>query len=69
MTGDGQGIAPSRVEFFNWLSSSCERQGIAITVSDSATIEYVSALFGVTSSRTRVRQDKQEDRQLSEQAA
>lgn len=42
-------------EFTRWLTASCQRQGIAVTVSDPMTITNVTALLGVTSATARAR--------------
>lgn len=42
-----------RAEFTAWLTASCERQGVPVTISDPSVIEQVAALLGRPASRRR----------------
>ncbi|WP_167668452.1 hypothetical protein [Mycobacteroides salmoniphilum] len=42
-----------RAEFTAWLTASCERQGVPVTITDPAVIGQVAALLGRPVSRRR----------------
>lgn len=44
-----------RAEFTTWLTASCERQGVPVTISDPAVINQVVTLMGARPQRAHCR--------------
>ncbi|EIU34266.1 hypothetical protein MA5S0708_0011 [Mycobacteroides abscessus 5S-0708] len=42
-----------RAQFTAWLTASCERQGVPVTITDPAVIGQVAALLGRPASRRK----------------
>jgi hypothetical protein len=55
----------SRDEFVAWLTASCQRQHVPVTISDPATIAHVATLLGRRGVRTELHEVKDKPRGLS----